>query len=182
MAAPAATGTRWPPSPHAGVPGSFPAPPPRAAAAGYSQAVRPPRLAPPRPAPPFGPRARSGGGGAASARPPGLGSRPRACLVSIAAARAGVAGYAGFQGPGSPAQWPQTAREAWQPAGVPAEADPRLRPVRGPASGTPQAADLRGSRAFVLGTGTVGRFLLPSLKWGSRRVQLAYGTCNLMNH
>lgn len=130
------------------------------------RSASPARPAPPRPAPPFGPRARSGGGGAASARSPGLASRPRACPVSAAAAaRAGGAGHAGFQGPGVPARWPQPAREAWHPAWVPAKADPRPRPVPGPASGTPEAADLRGSRAFVLGTRTVGRLLLPSLKW-----------------
>lgn len=159
-----------------------PQPPPRAAAARYSRAVRPSRPAPPRPAPPFGPRARSGGGGAASARSPGLGARPRACPVSAVAARAGGAVHAGFQGPGSPARWPQPARGAWQPSRVPAEADPRPRLVPGPASRVPEAADLQGSRAFVLGTGTVGRLLLPSLKWEAQRVLLADGTCNLMNH
>lgn len=156
MAAPAATGTRWPPSlphtPHAGGPRPPslaqrpPAPPPGPVVSGACPA-------PPRPAPPFGPRTRSRGGGAASARPPSLGSRRRACPVS-AAARAGGAGQAGFEGPE-----PGAADAADSRSRVAGRAAPR--PVPGPASGEPSAADLPGERALLCwGPQIVGSFCL----------------------
>lgn len=105
--------------------------------------------APPRPAPPFGPRARSRGGGAASARPPSLGLSRRACPVSAAAARAGLVGQAGFEGPGPGASDSAGSRSRAAPSPIPA-----------PASGEPGAADLGGTRAFVLGTQTLDSFRL----------------------